>query len=55
MCRWALFGTVIHVYSTEEEIDGPGFLDLTEEDIKQLTDKMGLIKKVQRVIREVSD
>lgn len=40
---------------TDEEIDGPGFLELTEEDIKKLTDKMGLIKKLQRIKREVSN
>ena len=38
----------------DEEIDGPGFLELSEDDIKNITSKMGLIKKLQRLIREVS-
>ena len=38
----------------DEEIDGPGFLELSEDDIKMITSKMGLIKKLQRLIREVS-
>ena len=38
----------------DEEIDGPGFLELSEDDVKMITSKMGLIKKLQRLIREVS-
>ena len=53
MVRCALFRPFCTSY-VDKEIDGAGFLELSEEDIKNNTSKMGLIKKLQRLIREVS-
>ena len=55
MHGWALFGIIDGFVHADEEIDGAGFLELSEEDIKKITSKMGLITKLQRLIREVSD
>lgn len=41
------------LYHLEQEIDGQGFLELTEGEILTLTDKLG-IKKLMRLVREVS-
>ena len=38
---------------TAQEIDGEAFMELTEEDIHKLTDKMGLIKKILWLIKMV--
>jgi len=45
---------VLCACSADQEIDGEAFLDLTESDIKLLTDKLGLVKKLLRVVCEVS-
>ena len=37
----------------DQEVDGETFLDLNEDDIKQLTKKLGLVKKLIRIIEEV--
>lgn len=49
-----MMGFIQNITIIDEEVDGPGFLELTEDDIKKITSKMGLIKKLQRLIREVS-
>ena len=41
---------VIRMYlNPDEAIDGETFLALTYEEIKKITDKLGLIKKLQRL------
>jgi len=34
---------------TENEIDGQAFLDLSEDDVKSLTSKLGVVKKICRL------
>jgi len=34
----------------DQEIDGEAFLELTESDVSKLTDKMGIAKKILRLI-----
>ena len=46
-----MHGRLLHV---DQEIDGETFLDLKLEDIKEVTKKLGLIKKIERIIHEVS-
>lgn len=41
------------LFHSEQEIDGQGFLELTEDEILMLTDKWG-IKKLMRLVKEVS-
>ena len=38
----------------EEEVDGQAFMDLTEDDIKSLGKKIGVIKKLCRLQKSVS-
>ena len=39
MHGWALFGIIDGFVHADEEIDGAGFLELSEEDIKKITSK----------------
>ena len=41
-------------FIVDEEIDGSGFLDLTECDIKSLVPKLGIVKKISRLQKLVS-
>ena len=38
----------------DEKIDGSGFLDLTEGDIKSLVSKLGIVKKISHLQKLVS-
>ena len=40
--------------STENEIDGASFLELTETDIKEIVKPLGIVKKILRLKRKVS-
>ena len=40
---------VLYLQYSENEIDGPGFFDLTELDIKSMVPKLGIVKKICRL------
>ena len=42
----------IHFLS-DQEIDGEAFVELSEDDVKGLTDKLGVVK-ISRLVNEVS-
>ena len=39
---------------TDQEIDGEAFLELTDAEIAKLTDKLGIAKKICRILSAVS-
>lgn len=43
----------MHLTFTENQIDGAGFLDLTEPDIKELIKPLGIVKKIVRLKKQV--
>lgn len=44
------FELIQHMYiRPDNEIDGQGFLDLTEADVKGLVSKLGVVKKILRL------
>lgn len=40
---------VISAFLKDNEIDGPTFCELTEEEIKQLVQPLGVVKKIIRL------
>ena len=40
-------------FITEQEIDGEAFMELNEEDIKSITSKLGIVKKIFKAVKEV--
>ncbi len=42
-------------YLPDQEIDGEAFLELTESDVGKLTDKMGIAKKIIRLITHLKE
>lgn len=37
----------------ENEIDDQAFTELTEDDVRMMTDKLGVMKKIHRLIKSV--
>ena len=40
---------VISAFSKDNEIDGPAFCELTEEEIKQMVKPLGVVKRIIRL------
>ena len=44
---------VVHYYTTENEIDGSAFLELSEDDVRTLVPKLGVVKKICRLQKQL--
>lgn len=45
---------LVFIFCVENEIDGTGFFDLDESDIKSMVSKLGIVKKISRLQKSVS-